>query len=175
MQLGRLLREQFHCWDEVHALRNRFSQTVRIRRQSERFLLSSSLSHRSRYIFHPRPFFLICHTSVTLETQNGAIFFVWLLARVAGDFWAVHWQCFTQLKELYSPSNLRKSRLQNSIFMSPYVRNTLLKKEKIIVHLVSLYIYHHQWMYQLEWVSRFSKKLSVDKLICHESHTQVAP
>lgn len=35
---------------------------------------------------------------MTLEAQNGAILFVWPLARVAGDFWIVHWQQFTRLK-----------------------------------------------------------------------------
>lgn len=44
-----------------------------------------------------------------------------------------------------------------------------------IVHLVSLYAYHHQWTYQPERIFSHSKKFPVDKRICHESYTQAAP
>lgn len=153
--------------------KQRFSQTVKIRGQSDRLLLPSLLSYRARYIFRPR---LICHTSMTLEAQNGVISFAWLLARVAGDFWTVHWQRFIQLKaNVLSFCPQEETRLQSSVFMSLCVENTSTQSGIKIVHLVSLYTYHHLWTYQLEQYFSYQKKFPIDQHICHESHTPTAP
>lgn len=112
------------------------------------------------------------HFNDTWDSKMEQSFFVWLLARVAGDFWAAHWQCFTQLKAtVLSFCPQEESKLQKQHLHVPLCEKHTTQKGEKIVHLVSLYIYRQQWMYQLEWVSSFSEKLSVDKLICHESYT----